>query len=309
MYVVYVCVCVCAGVGLGFIYLPSIISVTYYFHHRRALATCLAVCGAGVGTFVFAPFSEYLLNTFGWKGGLLIESGIIMNGAVFGAMLRPLQPTTTKKLSSKSSPTIDDDESKALTHKTSSSVQNGSTPAQVKYNVNGENADDVGGVKIIVSSDDAVSPPPYGVDTKKDLFAKDGNRLNVVKAMEAASGRKAISTGDIRAAVKTDARGRQRKMSSKPDVAPSDVEGGEKSGNKRSRTNSVSSGGDKDRFTRPLYRKDIFLSGSLLHVAEFRSTPNVNAYINEVTVMPLVILSLAMKESMRREVGPASDVA
>ena len=40
------------------IYLPSIISVSYYFEKRRALATGIAVCGAGVGCFVFAPAGE-----------------------------------------------------------------------------------------------------------------------------------------------------------------------------------------------------------------------------------------------------------
>ena len=43
------------GIGLGMIYLPAIVSVTYYFEKKRAFATGLAVCGSGIGTFIFAP--------------------------------------------------------------------------------------------------------------------------------------------------------------------------------------------------------------------------------------------------------------
>ncbi len=46
---------VAAGFGFGLIYLPSVIVVSYYFQRRRALATGIAVCGAGVGCFIFAP--------------------------------------------------------------------------------------------------------------------------------------------------------------------------------------------------------------------------------------------------------------
>lgn len=262
--------------------------MTYYFHKRRALATGLAVCGAGVGTFVYAPFGEYLLNTFGWKGALLIESAIILNGAVFGALLRPLEPAKNLKSSENS-----EEDVKALVKESVSNVKtahsNGGSKANghgVNYGVNG-NGKAGHDIKIIVSGED--SPPPYtsiGNGTneckKSVLFTnKDANRLNIVKSADSAGSRKSLSAGDIRVAVK---QGGKRKTSSKPDIAPTSAEkGGETQGRRRSRTSSVSS---NDKYSRPLYRKDIFLSGSILHVPEFRSTPNVSAYISEVTVVP-----------------------
>jgi len=48
-------------------YLPSIAMVSFYFDKRRALATGLAVCGSGVGTFVLAPFFDHLVAEYGWK--------------------------------------------------------------------------------------------------------------------------------------------------------------------------------------------------------------------------------------------------
>ena len=56
-----------AGIGFGFMYLPSIVMVSFYFDKRRALATGIAVCGSGVGTFVLAPFFNFLVTEYGWK--------------------------------------------------------------------------------------------------------------------------------------------------------------------------------------------------------------------------------------------------
>ena len=84
------------GFGLGLIYLPSVVAVGYYFEKKRALATGIAVCGSGVGTFLFAPLATLLLDTFGWKGANLIYAGLCLNCAVFGALMRPLVLTATK---------------------------------------------------------------------------------------------------------------------------------------------------------------------------------------------------------------------
>ena len=71
-----------SGLGFGLIYLPAIVAVNYYFESRRALATGIAVCGSGFGTFVFAPFASFLIREYGWKGGNMILAGIIFNAIV-----------------------------------------------------------------------------------------------------------------------------------------------------------------------------------------------------------------------------------
>lgn len=81
------------GVGFGLIYLPAIVSVGYYFSTKRAFATGIAVCGSGMGAFVFAPLTQFLLETYDWKGALLIIAGMALNCAVFGALMRPLEAT------------------------------------------------------------------------------------------------------------------------------------------------------------------------------------------------------------------------
>jgi MFS family permease len=86
-------------------YCPAIVIVTMYFERRRGLATGIAVCGAGFGTFLFAPLSDYLIAEYTWRGALLIYSGmdhfmslasnrdsaIILNCVACGALFRPLE--------------------------------------------------------------------------------------------------------------------------------------------------------------------------------------------------------------------------
>lgn len=89
---------VMGGVGFGMIYLPAVVAVGYYFEKKRSLATGIAVCGSGFGTFVFAPFANYLLNNFGsWKNANLVLAGVILNCAIFGALMRPLTYPKKKK--------------------------------------------------------------------------------------------------------------------------------------------------------------------------------------------------------------------
>ena len=84
-----------SGVGLGLIYLPAIVSVTYYFEKRRSFATGLAVCGSGVGTFVFAPLTKMLVEQYSWKGAVLILAGLLLNCILCGALFRPLEMKQT----------------------------------------------------------------------------------------------------------------------------------------------------------------------------------------------------------------------
>lgn len=78
------------GFGFGMIYLPAVVAVGYYFETKRSLATGIAVCGSGFGTFMFAPFATYLLDNFDWKSANQILAGLILTCGLFGALMRPL---------------------------------------------------------------------------------------------------------------------------------------------------------------------------------------------------------------------------
>ena len=68
----YISIGVVGGIGFGLVYVPAVVAVGYYFDKRRALATGIAVCGSGVGTFVIAPLTTCLLEQYGWRGTILM---------------------------------------------------------------------------------------------------------------------------------------------------------------------------------------------------------------------------------------------
>ncbi|XP_054165081.1 monocarboxylate transporter 14-like [Oppia nitens] len=84
------------GIGFGFIFLPAIVMVGFYFEKRRAFATGIAVCGSGIGNFVFAPATQLLVEYYGWRGCVLILAGITLNCAVFGSLFRPVEHLQNK---------------------------------------------------------------------------------------------------------------------------------------------------------------------------------------------------------------------
>ncbi|XP_004930921.1 monocarboxylate transporter 12 [Bombyx mandarina] len=79
-----------AGFGFGLIYLPAIVSVTVWFERYRSLATGIAVCGSGLGTFLFAPITSVLISNYGWRGAMVIIGGLILNCIPLGLMFRPV---------------------------------------------------------------------------------------------------------------------------------------------------------------------------------------------------------------------------
>lgn len=71
-------------------WVACVVTVSHYFKDKRAFAMGLAVCGSGIGTFIFAPLTEYLVEKYTWKGAVLIEAGIMLNCVVGGMFFRPL---------------------------------------------------------------------------------------------------------------------------------------------------------------------------------------------------------------------------
>ena len=60
------------GFGFGMMYLPAVVGVGFYFEKKRSVATGIAVCGTGIGTFCLAPLGKVLLRNFDWKSAHII---------------------------------------------------------------------------------------------------------------------------------------------------------------------------------------------------------------------------------------------
>lgn len=79
---------VIAGIGLGLCYVTAVVSIAYWFDKKRAIATGLGACGTGIGTFVYAPMTQYFIEEFGWRGTILLLAGTFFQVCVCGAVMR-----------------------------------------------------------------------------------------------------------------------------------------------------------------------------------------------------------------------------
>ena len=116
------------GLGLAVCYVAAIVIVAFYFEKKRSLATGIAVAGSGIGTFLFAPFIQHLIENFGWRGSLVILAGVFLNMSVCGMVMRDLEWTKKKSdkrnansnsrygSTSHSSESLSDDEASGETH-------------------------------------------------------------------------------------------------------------------------------------------------------------------------------------------------
>lgn len=74
--------------GFGLIYVPAVIAVGFYFEKWRALATGIAVCGSGIGTFVLAPIFSSLVHSIGWQKAFLVQAAMAICCSGFGILFR-----------------------------------------------------------------------------------------------------------------------------------------------------------------------------------------------------------------------------
>ncbi|XP_038212152.1 monocarboxylate transporter 9-like [Zerene cesonia] len=79
---------VIAGLGLGLVYVTAVVSIAYWFEKKRNLAVGLGACGTGVGTFIYAPMTQYFIEEYGWRGTILLLAGTLLNLCVCGCVMR-----------------------------------------------------------------------------------------------------------------------------------------------------------------------------------------------------------------------------
>ena len=103
----YATIGVLAGFGFGLIYLPAIVCLTQHFSRHLALATGLAVSASGIGTALFAPLTEQLVQRNGWRLAMQIIAFLLLFSGLFALSFR--QPKELDDDSCEDSAGDDDD--------------------------------------------------------------------------------------------------------------------------------------------------------------------------------------------------------
>lgn len=282
------------------IYSPSIIIVGFYFEKWRALATGIAVCGSGIGTFVMAPLTEMCINKFQWHNALLFHAGILLICIQCALLFRPLKPVkvTLEKAAEFDEENIPLDETKdgnmfsMKSKKTSvdSFVKTGSvtslksnkypTAAEVLQITDGRSPRERSPTETAKMSKSTQSLNyknmvlGHGDDMSKrqKRFSVPEFQDNVNKKMD----RKKSSVTQLE---ESNGVGRQKKKSRTASETLSEIS----STGKRSRRNTATSVTEctvrsrrgtitqlDENINRPIYRDDIFFSGSMNRIPQYK---------------------------------------
>ena len=69
-----------------------ILALTWYFTQDNfALANGISSTGAALGMVFLPPLTERMMDAYGWRGAILIHSGLSFHSAICGMLIRPHQ--------------------------------------------------------------------------------------------------------------------------------------------------------------------------------------------------------------------------
>jgi MFS family permease len=83
---------VLVGIGAGTAYAPTAATVSKWFVKRKGLAVGVVVSGLGMGTLLFSPFSEFLINFAGWRWAAVVLGLIVWTVFLSGAYIIRREP-------------------------------------------------------------------------------------------------------------------------------------------------------------------------------------------------------------------------
>ncbi|KAL4221435.1 solute carrier 16 [Mactra antiquata] len=88
---------VLGGIGFAMMYSPAHVCVIHNFKKHRSLASGIVACGSGVGTVTTNQVIRLLIVHYGWKGTILLEAGLVLQGVVVGLFLVRTTPDAHTK--------------------------------------------------------------------------------------------------------------------------------------------------------------------------------------------------------------------
>lgn len=83
-----------SGIGAGLPLVAKVVVLQDFFDKKFSLANSIAFTGGALGMAVLAPLMELCIETYGWRGAMLIFGAMNMNISVAGALF--IQPTHSK---------------------------------------------------------------------------------------------------------------------------------------------------------------------------------------------------------------------
>ena len=85
------------GIGVSFIALGSSVIIQQHFHKHKGFATSLSMCGLPIGSLLSPLITNYFLKTFGWRGTLAMQSGILLQLLAISMTYSPTKTITSRQ--------------------------------------------------------------------------------------------------------------------------------------------------------------------------------------------------------------------
>ncbi|XP_022088657.1 monocarboxylate transporter 13-like [Acanthaster planci] len=77
-----------SGIGCAFPYCISFAVMASYFKDKYPLALGISTMGIPLGVMAYGPMTQVLLDTYGWRGAMLILGGISFHAVACGVLVR-----------------------------------------------------------------------------------------------------------------------------------------------------------------------------------------------------------------------------
>lgn len=175
----YVSYGVMVGIGAGLSFPPTVYIVTSYFVRLRGLANGLCISGSALGSIILPPVLRYLLETFGYRGAVLIMGGITLNVWVAAIFYEPVEKHLKRVLKKEYRngnngviPYVDDDIDKITEESENSEDRDKDTPLKAKF---------------AITSDDTPISTPTLEHKSPDIFRFPKNDIGFARSASAAA--------------------------------------------------------------------------------------------------------------------------
>ncbi len=84
----YLHLSISAGFGIGLTIIPAIVMIGEYFDDRLTVANGIAFSGGSIGQICMPLITSVIINSYGWRGAILIISAIWSHAILSGAVMR-----------------------------------------------------------------------------------------------------------------------------------------------------------------------------------------------------------------------------
>lgn len=75
------------GVGLACFFVCPAMVVSQWFRKYRSLALSCVASGQSIGLLFWSTFTAYLMDAYGWRGGVLLIGGTLLHGIILSSLL------------------------------------------------------------------------------------------------------------------------------------------------------------------------------------------------------------------------------